>query len=836
MQQQAKWAWGPRANQLGMALAVLGITGCSGGSTTASLGADPGHTNLEQGFDGFMAPSDFVAEVTIAAPAEEAFLLQATVPVPKGTYTDGALSVPLSVAGYSGSASPTQIEIVSRYPDESDGADVIQVLAHVRRPSGVAAGEPLTYKIGVNPHPRRDIILTESIEDLLDTPGTLRLMAHDAYGHTYSTDILKAHREETDSASILREGQIAKEIRTHSVMEPQTEVTGAQPTLPHFFGVHAYLTAFRGEDFVAVDLHVHNGMDGLDPGDPNGRAMADLYFDDLVLRLPPGWKATVSHPNPWQGDMTESDGWAWSPLVKSHADNKVHLMPKQGRLVRRLVVHRAWAAERAQAYLDRHWQGFSTDTDMPNGNRGWSWWNHSTARYFPQNHRLPDLTHLGPQYVRNQLNGRYDNIAAQLDSGETGNYPFMAANMGWAHPWGVAYGGMAGGDEIFMTDGFKTAWAGSRKGYLTAQLISRGYIDRQPTALYGVEGDPTRLEDLMGNGPQGPYARTWFYERPMGDTDPFNFNAAPTHQTAYVAAGNMKPAYDGEMRTWMHIDHQHLIRYTRNLKVLLWLGNDSMSKDLLDHTTEMIRLSYHEFPIGSYYHMQPTQLLPRQQFVADHPRQGFDFRRSECWGLDAAVCTYATGTVAERERLKAWFDQVVDLVHDGQSACTGNIMSAPIGQLFDGQYRVRQTFEEIFTDNLLRSMNTSVYRDKDSTRADTLDQVVLASAYSTITPPFWNVNMGRPAFHIGVAPMDANMGEFCYDIPVAAFSGYTDDLNPFASMAFGYAVNQDPMFLMRSAEILGGGDLRTVLQARGLWGLEQSALLLAAVQEPPPMP
>ena len=43
-----------------------------------------------------------------------------------------------------------------------------------------------------------------------------------------------------------------------------------------------------------------------------------------------------------------------------------------------------------------------------------------------------------------------------MASGSAGNYPLKSAALGWAQPWGVAYGGMSGGDEINIFDGLRT--------------------------------------------------------------------------------------------------------------------------------------------------------------------------------------------------------------------------------------------------------------------------------------------------------------------------------------------------------------------------------------------
>ena len=826
------------------ALALFAFVGCSGGDSqnNGSTGtAWTGGDDLGQGSDGTVSDGDVVALIRVRAGEATDQLVRATVPVPRGTLTDGGLSVPLSVRDWEGNASPTQIEIVSRYPRWEDGADVVEVLAHVRRPEGVAPGESFNLELGINPHAKKDLITGQLTADFLNSPGALKLVGRDVYGNSYSADLLAGwniqsgenEEELREATRVVRDGQIARTVATHSVLLPLAPQSGAEATLPHLFGVHSYATAWRGKDFISLDLHVHNGLDGLDTGDERDDALQALHFKDLKLRTPPGWEAAVLIENPMHGSSVTSGGWRWHRLVGGRADGRMHYFPKQGRMLRRLVVYRTSAEADALAMLQNQCQGFSLSGPVPNGNQGWSWWNQQTARYLAQNSRLPDLTHLSMSNLRNQQEARWSELLQQLESGSSGGYPFEAGGMGWAHPRGVGYGGMAGGDEIWPLDGILLAWTGSQEALSTAQLQARCYADRQPQALYDIAGRPTSLEDLLVQGPEGPYVRCWFYERPNSGSDVFGFNDAPSHQTDWVTAQDKNPPYEEELSGWMHIDHQHLIRYTRNLKTLSWLSNDAMAKDLLWSATENERLSYHPYPVTSSYDVQSTQMINRINYVEQYPGQGFDMRRSECWGMDAAVCNYAFSDQARRDVLRPWFEGTVDLIDAGQSTCSGNIMSSAIGIVFGQDYRTRQTFEESFATTLLRSFATSVFAEVDEEHWQKAQTSIIDSATCTVSPPFWNDDAGKPAFHVGVGPWDPAEGEFCFDIPGSAFSGYHDSTNPLPMMAWAALASGDDLFTMKSSIMLGGGDLRARLEEKGTTDLAHWAPLLAISQQEP---
>ena len=56
---------------------------------------------------------------------------------------------------------------------------------------------------------------------------------------------------------------------------------------------------------------------------------------------------------------------------------------------------------------------------------------------------------------------------------------------------------------------------------------------------------------------------------------------------------------------------------------------------------------------------------------------------------------------------------------------------------------------------------------------------------------------------------------------------------PFqAEIATAFELSGDTEFLLRAAQMLGGGDLLGTLEARGLDGIETTAALLALAQEP----
>lgn len=816
---------------LGFAACLSACSGGGSGGGDAAYDPDGDGSGFFSAEDGNVGPGDVVATLLMEAPEASDFILSATVPVPRGTLTDGAMTEPLSVRALGDRAAATQVEVVSRYPDPADGADVVRILAHVRRPRNAAPGDMIRFELGRNQHSSHEIELASSVRNFIKAPGTLKLMARDAFGNSYSADLLRSVRAESDRARTLIDGHVARQVRTHEVLVPDTQVQGPQGTLPHMMGVHTYLTAWRGERFMSLDLHVHNGMDGIDKTTPIDDALSNLYFQDITLRLPNGWRLGYSLDTPASGNMSSQGGWALAPLVRARGDGTLHVMPKLSQFVRRLVIFQPSVEEKAMEMVRSGFQAFCAEGTTPSGVENWSWWNENTARYYPQNHLLPNLDFIGIDDVRTGLEQEFAQYEAQLSSGSAGGYPFESPRLGWAHPWGAAYGGMTGGDEIDVFAGMELAATASNVGYRQLQLMMRGYVDRQPQALYDLDGDYTSVEDvLVTEGFGAPYANIWFNGKINMSNDPFGFADAPTFQEEMVLNQGLAAPYSASLLEFSVIDHQHFIRYTRNLKTLTWLGGDALSMELLNAAGEGFRLGFHEYKNSAYGHLQPTGLRKLQDHLDDYPGQGVGFGRGQAWGMDAAISAYATGTLEHRALVLPWVRQVADVIQEGQSTCTGNIMAMHINKYWSGAHMTRQAMEESFIENMLRSLDTTVFSGVEPARAVRLQEQLVASVRSTIEGPYWNASFGAPWFYVATGPSDSSQGEYCFNVPSTLHSSSCNTTAYYSSFAYAYELDPDPIFMFRAAEMMGGGSLWSRLDNKGLNNLNNSAALVALCQ------
>ncbi len=834
---RGRWASIPIGSKSQLKTQLKTMSACA---LVAALAAcsDPGGLDLDAPSpftptdDGVITDGSVVAVIALDAPDAEDFILSATVPVPPGTYTDGALSVPLSVAGDGQIAVPTQVEVVSRYADPSQGADVVQLIAHVRRPEPVQPGQRIEYRVGLNPHQDYELELEPDVATLLQAPGAIKLLAHDPFGNAYSADLLHQYRQEESEAEIQLDGVCAKRIRTHHVMLPEQEESGALGTLPHLMGVHSYLTVFRGQDYATLDLHVHNGMDGRDVTTSADDLLDELFFRDLNLQLPSGWRVVFAFDTPGQGQITPQGGYTQTQLIEPLPGSKMHYMPRMSHFVRRLVIAKDSAADRALEHARSRDTAFCQPGTAPVGVELWSWWNAETARYFPQNNRLPELDYIGIGNVRGRLQGDLDRYENQLRTGAAGAYPMESGRLGWAHPWSTPYGGLAGGHEIYTYAGLETAWAAAPEGLRMSQLRMRGLVDRQPQVLYDKDGNHTRYETLVAYpADRDPFIPLWWYGTPTPGNNFFHFDGAPGFQEEHVANQSMLPDYYNALKGFQPIDYHHFVRYTYDLKVLAWLSNDALAKEMLEAAAENFRLSYHEYPNDNYGGVQPTGQLSAMRTVQEAPGMGVPMGRAEAWCINAAVATYAMGDDELRARYRPWFDRIATIFEDGQSTCTGNLMSYHIWNYYNGAYRVRQFMENAFLENTIKSIASTVYAGEDDAQASSLNQILVDSVRSSFEGRYFNEMEGAPWFNCAVGPRELSGGNFCQNAPQGTTSAGVNRHEGYSSLAYAYELSGDSFFLFRASQMLGGGDILTRLQEGQGVNLPNTAALLALAQE-----
>ncbi|MBK7877117.1 MAG: hypothetical protein IPJ77_15455 [Planctomycetes bacterium] len=780
------------------------------------------------------AEGDTVGSLEVVLPEAESFVLRATVPVPKGTYPrlDGAQ--PFQLSHRNAGAFPAQAEIVTRYPRYEDGADVVEILGRVTRPTGSSAGDRVHYSVLYQPTTALAFAPEPDVAALLAGAGNLVARTHDCFGNLYQSDLWTDARAESGTLRVLRTGVSADQRATHSVLQPEPVVEGETGTLPHSFGVHAYLTQWQDEPFVSLDLRVHNAFSGKDGTTSLDDPLIELYFADFELVLPTGWVVLNAFTDPYFGaPYDEGDRRVW-PIVAPMGDGTLHVLHQQGQFERRLALCREGDEARALAYLREENLAFCRDGENGGGMQLFSWWNESTARYFPQRQVLPWLDAVGLDGLRAADAAELDARSTQVATGSSGEWPTQSTGMGWAHPWGISEAGMVSGQEIYLYEGVECAAAASRDGYRMMQLRHRMYTDRQHNVLFDLEGNHTRWETWAVSSPQGDYLPVWWYNSPMlWASDPFGFEAAPTFQNDWVLANGKAPAYQGALLAYDSIDQAHLVRYMHTPKALIWLGNDALAKEDAWAQAEGILFAYTDLPQDLWGAIMPTSLFAAQNFVNEHPRNGVFYGRGEAWGLDTVCTAYSTQTPEWRARVKPWFGKVIAMLERAQSSCSGTIQNTPLGNVFGGQYACRQSIEAAITENALVGMRESVYRGDDPTHAEQVNLVLGRSIYGMIGSLVWSNAHHGPWALIGVGPADITQPQFCDHVPSDGNYGFADHYQIWSSFAYAYRITQDPRFLSKAEEALGVADLHA-MEANPLENLHNKCALLALVQRMTP--
>ncbi len=773
-----------------------------------------------------------VARISVEVPAQEQFLLQATVPVPPGTFVPGTTTAPIAI-GAPGGHITTQIEPVAYFPRTQDGASVVELIARVTRPAGVAVGSEVVFDVITQPHA---VVATHTpgaeAAQLLGTANGIRLATRDVNGNRYAADLYRKPRTGQLGFTTLRNGAYVKEVRTHEVLVREGNANGH--SLPHMMGVHATFRTYANEGFIALDLHVHNGMDGRDFTTPIDDVVADLYFDRLDLEVPSGWHVVPAIESPSFGTAFGQGTTGVWPIIKALPQNQLHLLRQQGQFTRRYLLAPSLAAvQRGRIYLQRQNLGFCVPDTLANGTELWSWWNPRTSGYLPQRHPLPMLEHMDRQALKVALQTRRDGLAISVRDGvpSPSNYPFEVGALGWAHPWGVGYGGMTGGDEIEQWPGVQVAWARAQVGIRLAELQSQCYEDRQPVALYSVLGRPTRLEDqVIPQGNHGPWMPTFFNLTPSKDSNHFAFPIADRTQVLAAYETYRVPFYEKDMREFAPIDMQHLTRYLNSWLIMAWFTNDAEAKRAIELHAELNRITLCEVYNSNYGHVQGVGLLARIQLAQQFGRRGCDWGRSAGWGLQANAAAYALAPEGLRQRHLPWLTTIASTARAGVSTCTGNPTSIQIDNHFKGIYQSRQSFEVSYFLQAVQGLRRSVFEGVDPVAHQQLTEVLVEGAESTITPPFWNPIEHAQNRLVAVRHFPHSSPDFCTNVPASSFSAYFDPWTAMSVWAYAYGETRDSVYLLRASEVLGGANALAALENGGLTNIADKAAMFAAMQ------
>jgi len=838
-----------------IALALL-ATGCvAGGDDAVTSGSGgSGDDVIIFGGDGPVGPGfdpgDYtppsagttVGRFETVATDSQFFLLRGTLPLPAGALTDANATSPYAVLDWDGDVAWTQLEKVSRYPSSSQGYDVVELIAKVELPPGTTPGDRITYDVvtvgsGTSlAHPANtanSVLLAETtglptvVSDLINDPNSIMITSRDVFGHTYAQFPL----DPSNARELKKYGPMQTELRTFGMMEPIAPVSGNSGTLPHMWGIHSYISTLQGEPVVLMNLRFNNGV--IDAtGDTNDDPVGKFYFDEIAVQVPPGWSVVQEFEDPGMGNVTTGGGYVKHQIVGELSGGKLHVFPSQGQMVRRIALCPNTVTDRARQILEEEGRAFCKRGEA-NGNEFYSWWNESTARYFPQNFPLPSLEHNGLSTIRSRLVDDFNEYRGYHQTGTgAGNWPVKDGRFGWAHCWGVSYGGMTGGVEIHIFDGIRTAEAASIEGYRSFELHHRMLHDRHPVALYKPDGTHVRIQDvLVSASPKDYMPLSLFIGPTSGDHFGFN-NASPEFQRTAVANQGKKPSYEDALLGYGYILGTHLIRATRSSKVLAWLGNDSMAKDDLFMQAELARMTHHRYPINTNGALSGSSMAYDAWYTETYPNNGYEFQRHEGWYADTMAAAYAMQTPAWRTEAKPWFEDFVKTAQAGQVSCSGLLYAKVNNKVLDAKYRGAQAYETSIANNGLVGIMETVLRGADTTHTAILSDVLTNFYQGFVSAQAWNYTLEAPYTMYAMGPTSDTAAVWCdaSQIPSDGFSSGVSRYQTPSTLGYAYWHTGDTYFLDRAAAMFGGTDPLYELETQWLQNPENEAAALSAAQ------
>jgi hypothetical protein len=376
------------------------------------------------------------------------------------------------------------------------------------------------------------------------------------------------------------------------------------------------------------------------------------------------------------------------------------------------------------------------------------------------------------------------------------------------------------------------AWSASREGYRTHELTHRMYTDRQPNVLFDHDGKHTNVSEWVVHAQGGDYLPIWWYNSPMlWAADPFGYGQAPAFQVQAVAAQGKKPWYEAQLSNFHAIDLQHLVRYTRSAKVLIWLGNDAIAKDDMMAQAEGFRFGFPLQPQDLYGNIVPTGLLALQHYVTLFPHTGVPFGRGESWGLDASLVAYSLADDDWRAQVRPWLHAILDLVETAQAQCSDVIQATPQYNVFGSQYRCRQSIECAITENALVGLRETAFLGVDNERTVRLNAVLRKSFYAMIGPLVWSPVYHGPWAMMAVGPFDMAQPPYCTWIPSDGNYGFADHYQIWSSFAYAWEITHDPVFLQKASEALGVNEFVSGTQSNTGNNVENKAALIALAQK-----
>jgi hypothetical protein len=191
---------------------------------------------------------------------------------------------------------------------------------------------------------------------------------------------------------------------------------------------------------------------------------------------------------------------------------------------------------------------------------------------------------------------------------------------------------------------------------------------------------------------------------------------------------------DDNLWAWAPHDGQHMVRWTKDAKALVWLGNDPLARDDLRLSAELCHLWFHEArgpgdTVGD--------LMALEGHVVQHPHEGAWLGREAAWGIDVACAAYSVLEPDWRARQRSWLTRISRALV--AAATPGGVIQRNSNPKILGhsRYDATQAFETLFLLHAMRCLNESVLRDVDVELFDELAALHRRTVETLFFGPAW---------------------------------------------------------------------------------------------------
>ena len=749
------------------------------------------------------------------SPSAAGCYVRGTVPVPSGFHLE-----PGQLAFYeplTEELAHVQVEPVTYNP--SGEVEVIELLSNKQlwgRWRDLVSTSPVRLPPPISPAHKR-------------IPEPVRLRATDAKGETYTAELQPGGLGH-QAIKTLKAGHVHRQDRHAVVLMPEDPEEALHPRL---FGAHAYFGSWSEDDYLTLDIRVHNALVSPDAKpDAAETAIGPLYFESLELVLPEGWSAITDIKDPAQGPIERRAGEVSLPIVCAQPDGKLHMMPPGARLQRRLALFPTDKPS-TQYKAREHIRGKGSAACIPSLD-SWSWSNPKTAHFFPHRQQLPTLKqrHDHPREPGlRMIHWAPLPIEDHMSRGEGGAGLLSSPALGWAHPWFRPSAGGHGGEGVTFLAGLRfLSNHANHNELLNLRLLHRANSSRQPTGSWRANGDPTRIEEWTREGAL-PFR---YHLVPRAELTPLRLSGeggpVPTAALREHVTQERRPAYDqeytwqrdskrpssrGELLSWQAHDGAHLIRYTAHAKALAWLANDSLAKDNLRHCAERVRLALPTIESRTPDMMSIKQLL---DYANESPGMGLPVGRELGWALDTVAAAHSLSAGAERLRHEAWLLDACRAITKATPP-TGVVMrDTTSARPVNRAHATAHSFQVAILQLGLRSAMRSCLSGKHPELADAVQRGLLACVetlyFSPIfsspdgPPLYWPEakEMSGPRWIFPVAPLARDKAPFerGAELPAESFDGGVEQHYAYALLSWAWELSEPkerPRYMARILDL-----------------------------------